>query len=77
MFNVEILDTAGTVNYLILLKKKLLKLKFFFFFQETFTAMRDLYIKNSNGFALIYSITSQSTFDQLQSIYDQIMNVKV
>ncbi|CAF1507174.1 unnamed protein product [Rotaria sp. Silwood1] len=43
---------------------------------EIFTVMRDLYIRNSKGFAIIYSIASQSTFDQVQLFYNQIMNIK-
>lgn len=38
--------------------------------------MRDLYVKNSQGFILVYSITSQATFDELQGFYDRIMRVK-
>ena len=33
---------------------------------EQFTAMRDLYMKNGQGFILVYSITAQSTFGDLQ-----------
>ena len=33
---------------------------------EQFTAMRDLYMKNGQGFVLVYSITAQSTFNDLQ-----------
>lgn len=43
---------------------------------EQFTAMRDLYMKNGQGFALVYSITAQSTFNELQAIRDQITAVK-
>ena len=39
--------------------------------------MRDLYIRNGQGFVMVYSITSQGTFDQLREIYNQIMNLKV
>ncbi len=46
------------------------------FAQEQFTAMRDLYMKNGQGFVLVYSITSQATFNDLVDIKDQIMRVK-
>ena len=38
--------------------------------------MRDLYMKNGQGFILVYSITSQATFNDLIDIKDQIMRVK-
>ncbi|XP_032156122.1 ras-related protein Rap-1b-like protein [Sapajus apella] len=41
-----------------------------------FTAMRDLYMKNGQGFALVYSITAQSTFKDLQDLREQILPVK-
>ncbi|CAF2403900.1 unnamed protein product [Rotaria sp. Silwood2] len=43
---------------------------------EQFTAMRDLYMKNGQGFILVYSITSQATFNDLIDIKDHIMRVK-
>lgn len=46
-------------------------------FQEQFTAMRDLYMKNGQGFVLVYSITAQSTFNDLQDLREQILRVKV
>ena len=70
----EILDTAGTVG-LGFLSEKWLK-SAFFSSQEQFTAMRDLYMKNGQGFVLVYSITSQATFNDLIDIKDQIMRVK-
>ncbi|CDW54800.1 Ras protein Rap 1b [Trichuris trichiura] len=43
---------------------------------EQFTAMRDLYMKNGQGFVLVYSITAQSTFNDLIDLRDQILRVK-
>ena len=48
----------------------------FFSLQEQFTAMRDLYMKNGQGFVLVYSITAQSTFNDLQDLREQILRVK-
>lgn len=50
--------------------------RFFSLFQEQFTAMRDLYMKNGQGFLLVYSITAQSTFNDLQDLREQILRVK-
>ena len=38
--------------------------------------MRDLYIKNGHGFALVYSITSLSTFNDLEELRDHVIRVK-
>ncbi|CAF1078920.1 unnamed protein product [Didymodactylos carnosus] len=43
---------------------------------EQFTAMRDLYMKNGQGFILVYSITSQATYNDLMDLKDQIIRVK-
>eukprot|EP01125_Pyxidicula_operculata_P007671 TRINITY_DN259_c0_g1_i1.p1 TRINITY_DN259_c0_g1~~TRINITY_DN259_c0_g1_i1.p1 ORF type:complete len:188 (-),score=17.72 TRINITY_DN259_c0_g1_i1:74-637(-) len=43
---------------------------------EQFTAMRDLYMKNGEGFVLVYSIISQSTFNDLSEMREQILRVK-
>eukprot|EP00051_Salpingoeca_urceolata_P026416 m.477226 g.477226 ORF g.477226 m.477226 type:complete len:185 (+) comp20782_c0_seq1:241-795(+) len=43
---------------------------------EQFTAMRDLYMKNGQGFVLVYSITSPSTFSDLTDLREQILRVK-
>lgn len=71
----EILDTAGTVIFLNCFKN-VLYFKTFFDSQEQFTAMRDLYMKNGQGFVLVYSITAQSTFNDLQDLREQILRVK-
>ena len=46
------------------------------FIQEQFTAMRDLYMKNGQGFVLVFSITSQATFNDLSDLREQILRVK-
>eukprot|EP01091_Cochliopodium_minus_P013569 TRINITY_DN43_c0_g1_i12.p1 TRINITY_DN43_c0_g1~~TRINITY_DN43_c0_g1_i12.p1 ORF type:complete len:187 (+),score=60.67 TRINITY_DN43_c0_g1_i12:58-618(+) len=43
---------------------------------EQFTAMRDLYMKDGQGFVLVYSIVAKSTFTDLNDIRDQIVRVK-
>jgi len=43
---------------------------------EQFTAMRDLYMKNGQGFILVYSIVAQSTFADLNDLREQIIRVK-
>eukprot|EP01120_Amphizonella_sp_Union-15-10_P015714 TRINITY_DN8132_c0_g1_i1.p1 TRINITY_DN8132_c0_g1~~TRINITY_DN8132_c0_g1_i1.p1 ORF type:complete len:218 (-),score=45.25 TRINITY_DN8132_c0_g1_i1:20-673(-) len=36
--------------------------------QETFSAMRELYMKNGEGFVLVYSILAKRSFDELDAI---------
>ncbi|KAG0733358.1 hypothetical protein G6F22_017508 [Rhizopus arrhizus] len=43
---------------------------------EQFTAMRDLYMKNGQGFVLVFSITLKSTLTDLNEIREQIIRVK-
>lgn len=43
---------------------------------EQFASMRDLYIKNGQGFIVVYSITSQQTFHDIKNMRDQIVRVK-
>ena len=38
--------------------------------------MRDLYMKNGQGFVLVYSIIAQSTFNDLPDLKEQILRVK-
>lgn len=43
---------------------------------EQFASMRDLYIKNGQGFVVVYAITSQQTFYDIKTMRDQIIRVK-
>ncbi|PIC28534.1 hypothetical protein B9Z55_020410 [Caenorhabditis nigoni] len=43
---------------------------------EQFSSMRDLYIKNGQGFVVVYSITSQQTFHDIRNMKEQIVRVK-
>lgn len=43
---------------------------------EQFASMRDLYIKNGQGFVIVYSITSLQTFQDIRTMKDQIIRVK-
>ncbi|VEL42352.1 unnamed protein product [Protopolystoma xenopodis] len=43
---------------------------------EQFSSMRDLYIKNGQGFILVYSLTSRQTFHDILGLRDNILRVK-
>jgi GTPase KRas len=44
--------------------------------QEEFTALRDQWIRDCEGFVLIYSITSRPSFEQISVFKDQVLRVK-
>ncbi|CAJ0766322.1 3320_t:CDS:2 [Entrophospora sp. SA101] len=44
--------------------------------QEEYTALWDQWIRDGEGFLLIYSISSHSTFEQIERYKDQIIRVK-
>lgn len=43
---------------------------------EQFTAMRELYIKNGDGFILVYSINDLNSFKELIKLREQILKIK-
>ncbi|KAG9508557.1 Ras-related protein Rap-2a, partial [Fragariocoptes setiger] len=43
---------------------------------EQFASMRDLYIKNGQGFIIVYSITSHQTFQDIKNMQEHIIRVK-
>jgi GTPase KRas protein len=44
--------------------------------QEEYTAMRDQFIRGGDGFVLVYSISSRSSFSRIQKFYHQVQRVK-
>ncbi|CAO3678992.1 unnamed protein product [Umbelopsis vinacea] len=44
--------------------------------QEEYTALRDQWIRDGEGFLIVYSITSRATFERVQGFRDQIVRVK-
>ncbi|KAI9002416.1 Ras GTPase ras2 [Gaertneriomyces sp. JEL0708] len=44
--------------------------------QEEYTALRDQWIRDGEGFLLVYSITSRSTFERVERFKQQITRVK-
>ncbi|CAG8485362.1 24806_t:CDS:2, partial [Racocetra persica] len=46
------------------------------FGQEEYTALTDQWIRDGEGFLLVYSISSRSSFERVERFYDQIIRVK-
>lgn len=44
--------------------------------QEEYSAMREQYMRTGEGFLLVYSVTSKTSFDELMTYYQQIQRVK-
>jgi GTPase KRas protein len=44
--------------------------------QEEYSAMRDQYMRTGQGFVMVYSITSRSSFDEITAFREQILRVK-
>ncbi|KAF7940725.1 uncharacterized protein EAE97_006911 [Botrytis byssoidea] len=44
--------------------------------QEEYTALRDQWIRDGEGFILVYSISSRSSFTRIQRFHNQIQRVK-
>jgi GTPase KRas len=44
--------------------------------QEEYTAMRDQFIRGGDGFVLVYSISSRSSFTRIQKFHRQVQRVK-
>lgn len=43
---------------------------------EQFASMRDLYIRNGQGFVVVYSMTNHQTFQDIKGMKEQITRVK-
>lgn len=44
--------------------------------QEEYSAMREQYMRTGEGFLLVYSITSRTSFDEIPTFQQQILRVK-
>ncbi|KAL0484225.1 Ras-like protein [Acrasis kona] len=44
--------------------------------QEEYAALRDDYMRNGEGFLLVYSITESKSFNELKNFHEQILRVK-
>src|SRR5256884_5335455 len=44
--------------------------------QEEYTALRDQWIRDGEGFVLVYSISSRSSFTRIPKFHQQIQRVK-
>jgi len=44
--------------------------------QEEYTALRDQWIRDGEGFVLVYSITSRNSFQRIQKFHNQVQRVK-
>ena len=44
--------------------------------QEEYSAMRDSYMRSGQGFLMVYSVTSRSTFEEIRTFHDQILSVR-
>lgn len=44
--------------------------------QEEYTALRDQWIRDGEGFVLVYSITSRASFSRIRKFHSQIQRVK-
>ena len=49
---------------------------FLFAAQEEYSAMRDQYMRTGQGFLIVYSVTSPSSFHEVSQFRDQILRVK-
>jgi GTPase KRas protein len=44
--------------------------------QEVYSAMREQYMRDSDGFVLVYSITSRQSFEEIRTFQQQILRIK-
>ncbi len=44
--------------------------------QDEYSAMREQYMRNGEGFLIVYSVTSRATFERVEKFFDQIHRVK-
>uniref|UniRef100_A0A183I134 Ras family protein n=1 Tax=Onchocerca flexuosa TaxID=387005 RepID=A0A183I134_9BILA len=80
----EVLDTAGTIReifrksiyFICYLNSRISEFTKNQLLQEQFTAMRDLYMKNGDGFIVVYSITDASSLINTVEIFQSLLRVR-
>uniref|UniRef100_A0A914RLT0 Uncharacterized protein n=1 Tax=Parascaris equorum TaxID=6256 RepID=A0A914RLT0_PAREQ len=79
----EILDTAGTVGFLISLthhkiqtSKALDSSAATSYCAEQFAAMRDLYMKHGDGFVIVYSVTDARSLAETTNIFQNLVRTR-
>lgn len=60
----DVLDTAGQEEYRYVVPYSL------------YSAMREQYMRTGEGFLLVYSITSRTSFEEVSAFYQQVLRVK-
>ena len=73
-YSLEIFDTAGSVR--ITCTSRCFFSMPMHVLQDEFSSMRDRYIRDGHGFVLVYSITSQATFNELNAYYERIISLR-
>ena len=71
----DILDTAG-VYYIYILYSNLRKIFCDYIGQEEFSSMQDQWMREGQGFLLVYSITNAQTFDEVETLREKILRTK-
>lgn len=68
----DILDTAGQEGILY----AVLSSRCFFFFYSEYASLQDQWIREGDGYLIVYSIISDGTLDAAQVLLDKIIRIR-